>query len=93
MLSTYKELCSVVSDIGQPDLLYKFMEISNHQKKVNRAASAGAGIARIAKKAGISLSAHSEQLAPRLYRLRKDVNLNMRKLPGGRGKPSSSQKR
>ena len=78
MLSTYKELCSVVSDIGQPDLLYKFMEISNHQKKVNRAASAGAGIARIAKKAGISLSAHSEQLAPRLYRLRKDVNLNMR---------------
>ena len=78
MLSTYKELCSVVSDIGQPDLLYKFMEISNHQKKVNRAASAGAGIARIAKKAGMSLSAHSEQLAPRLYRLRKDVNLNMR---------------
>ena len=78
MLSTYKELCSVVSDIGQPDLMYKFMEISNHQKKVNRAASAGAGIARIAKKAGVSLSAHSEQLAPRLYRLRKDVNSNMR---------------
>ena len=29
-LSTYKELCSLASDLNQPDLVYKFMHLANH---------------------------------------------------------------
>ena len=30
-LSTYKELCSLATELGQPDLVYKFMDLANHQ--------------------------------------------------------------
>lgn len=30
-LSTYKELCAMATDLGQPDLVYKFMDLANHQ--------------------------------------------------------------
>lgn len=29
-LSTYRELCSLASDLNQPDLVYKFMNLANH---------------------------------------------------------------
>merc|ERR1719195_2324112 len=29
-LTTYKELCSLASDLNQPDLVYKFMNLANH---------------------------------------------------------------
>lgn len=29
-LSTYKELCSLASDLNQPDLIYKFMHLANN---------------------------------------------------------------
>ena len=29
-LSTYKELCSLASDLNKPDLVYKFMSLANH---------------------------------------------------------------
>ena len=29
-ISTYKELCSIASDLNQPDLIYKFMHLANH---------------------------------------------------------------
>lgn len=29
-LSTYKELCSLASDLNKPDLIYKFMHLANH---------------------------------------------------------------
>ena len=34
-LNTYKELCSIVTDIGQPDLIYKFMDLANYQAMLN----------------------------------------------------------
>lgn len=39
-LSTYKELCSLATDLNQPELIYKFMNLANHNaiwnsKKVN----------------------------------------------------------
>nr|GEU87545.1 proteasome-associated protein ECM29 homolog isoform X1 [Tanacetum cinerariifolium] len=30
-LGTYKELCNLENDMGQPDLIYKFMDLANHQ--------------------------------------------------------------
>ena len=29
-ISTYKELCSLASDLNKPDLVYKFMHLANH---------------------------------------------------------------
>ncbi|KAL3181865.1 hypothetical protein MRX96_008167 [Rhipicephalus microplus] len=29
-LTTYRELCSVATDLNQPDLMYKFMHLANH---------------------------------------------------------------
>lgn len=34
-LSTYKELCSLASDLNQPDLIYKFMQLANHHSQWN----------------------------------------------------------
>jgi proteasome component ECM29 len=51
-LSTYKELCSIVTDIGQPDLIYKFMDLANYQAMLNSSKGAAYGFASIAKRAG-----------------------------------------
>lgn len=29
-LATYKELCALATEMGQPDLLYRFMDLANH---------------------------------------------------------------
>ena len=34
-LSTYKELCSLATDMGQPDLVYKFMHLANYNATWN----------------------------------------------------------
>ena len=34
-LSTYKELCAIASDLNQPDLIYKFMHLANHNATWN----------------------------------------------------------
>ncbi len=34
-LTTYKELCSLASDLNQPDLVYKFMNLANHHAMWN----------------------------------------------------------
>ena len=34
-LSTYKELCSIASDLNQPDLIYKFMHLASHNAMWN----------------------------------------------------------
>jgi proteasome component ECM29 len=48
-LNTYKELCSIVNDIGQPDLIYKFMDLANYQAMLNSSKGAAFGFASIAK--------------------------------------------
>ena len=34
-LSTYKELCAIANDLNQPDLIYKFMHLANHNAMWN----------------------------------------------------------
>ena len=34
-LSTYKELCAIANDLNQPDLIYKFMHLANHNASWN----------------------------------------------------------
>ncbi|KAL4530388.1 hypothetical protein Ndes2437B_g03884 [Nannochloris sp. 'desiccata'] len=67
-LSTYKEICSLANELGQPDLVYRFMQLANHQAAVNASRGAAFGFASVAKLAGDALAPHVATLVPRLYR-------------------------
>ncbi|CAH0699772.1 unnamed protein product [Spodoptera exigua] len=71
-LSTYKELCSLASDLNQPDLLYKFMHLAHHNSMWNSKKGAAFGFHSIALQAGAQLSQHLPKIVPRLYRYRFD---------------------
>ena len=74
-LSTYRELCSLATDLGQPDLIYKFMDLAHHQSAVNAKRGAAFGFAAVAKLAGARLDpAHVAALVPKLYRYQYDPN-------------------
>lgn len=77
-LSTYKELCSLASDLNQPDLVYKFMNLANHHAMWNSRKGAAFGFHMIAAKAGEQLAPFLPQLVPRLYRYQFDPNLSIR---------------
>ena len=82
-LTTYQELCSIVTDIGQPDLIYKFMDLANHQAAMNSSRGAAFGFASIAKRAGDALTPHLEKLVPKLYRMMHDPNPKMQEAVKG----------
>ncbi|GBP15166.1 Proteasome adapter and scaffold protein ECM29 [Eumeta japonica] len=71
-LSTYKELCSLASDLNQPDLLYKFMHLAHHNSVWNSKKGAAFGFHSIALQAGAQLAEHLPKIVPRLYRYRFD---------------------
>uniref|UniRef100_A0A8C8RHE2 Ecm29 proteasome adaptor and scaffold n=1 Tax=Pelusios castaneus TaxID=367368 RepID=A0A8C8RHE2_9SAUR len=77
-LSTYKELCSLASDLSQPDLVYKFMNLANHHAMWNSRKGAAFGFNVIAAKAGEQLAPFLPQLVPRLYRYQFDPNMGIR---------------
>ncbi|XP_062334026.1 proteasome adapter and scaffold protein ECM29 [Osmerus eperlanus] len=77
-LSTYKELCSLASDLNQPDLVYKFMNLANHHAMWNSRKGAAFGFNIIATKAGEQLTPYLPQLIPRLYRYQFDPNMGIR---------------
>ncbi|XP_076026432.1 proteasome adapter and scaffold protein ECM29 isoform X2 [Genypterus blacodes] len=77
-LTTYKELCSLASDLNQPDLVYKFMNLANHHAMWNSRKGAAFGFHMIASKAGEQLAPFLPQLVPRLYRYQFDPNLGIR---------------
>ncbi|CAK7330671.1 unnamed protein product [Dovyalis caffra] len=76
-LSTYKELCSLANEMGQPDLIYKFMDLANHQVSLNSKRGAAFGFSKIAKQAGDALQPHLQLLIPRLVRYQYDPDKNV----------------
>ncbi len=58
-LSTYKELCALATDMGQPDLIYKFMDLANHQASLNSSRGAAFGWA-----SATSCNTHCHRLEP-----------------------------
>ncbi|KAJ9146595.1 hypothetical protein P3X46_028837 [Hevea brasiliensis] len=76
-LSTYKELCNLANEMGQPDLIYKFMDLANHQASLNSKRGAAFGFSKIAKQAGDALQPHLRLLIPRLVRYQYDPDKNV----------------
>ncbi|KAK7866865.1 hypothetical protein R5R35_006031 [Gryllus longicercus] len=71
-LSTYKELCSLASDLNQPDLIYKFMNLANNNAIWNSKKGAAFGFSSIAIASGEQLAAYLPKIVPRLYRYQYD---------------------
>merc|ERR1719244_229958 len=71
-LSTYKELCSLATDMGQPDLVYKFMHLANYNATWNSKKGAAFGFSTIASKAGDQLEPLLPKIIPKLYRYQYD---------------------
>ncbi|KAH7672010.1 proteasome component ECM29 protein [Dioscorea alata] len=81
-LSTYKELCSLANEMGQPDLIYKFMDLANYQASLNSKRGAAFGFSKIAKHAGDALQPHLQLLIPRLVRYQYDPDKNVQDAMG-----------
>ncbi|KAK9810293.1 hypothetical protein WJX72_008148 [[Myrmecia] bisecta] len=77
-ISTYKELCALATDLGQPDLIYRFMDLANHHASLNSSRGAAFGFASIAKLAGEQLEPYVAKLVPKLYRYQYDPNGRVR---------------
>ncbi|CAI5535091.1 unnamed protein product [Closterium sp. Naga37s-1] len=73
-VSTYRELCSVATDMGQPDLIYRLMDIANHHAALNSNRGAAFSFAAVAAEAGAALEPHLPALVPRLLRMMYDPN-------------------
>ncbi|KAL2510922.1 ARM repeat superfamily protein [Abeliophyllum distichum] len=76
-ISTYKELCNLANEMGQPDLIYKFMDLANYQASLNSKRGAAFGFSKIAKLAGDALQPHLRALIPRLVRYQYDPDKNV----------------
>ncbi|KAL3828680.1 hypothetical protein ACJIZ3_017482 [Penstemon smallii] len=81
-LSTYKELCNLANEMGQPDLIYKFMDLANYQASLNSKRGAAFGFSKIAKLAGDALQPHLRELVPRLVRYQYDPDKNVQDAMG-----------
>lgn len=62
--------CNVglANDLGQPDLVYRFMDLANHAASLNSSRGAAFGFAGIAKLAGEQLAPYVTSMVPKLYR-------------------------
>ncbi|XP_011080457.1 proteasome-associated protein ECM29 homolog [Sesamum indicum] len=76
-LGTYKELCNLANEMGQPDLIYKFMDLANYQAALNSKRGAAFGFSKIAKHAGDALQPYLSSLIPRLVRYQYDPDKNV----------------
>lgn len=71
-LSTYRELCSLATDLNQPDLVYKFMNLANHNAIWNSKKGAAFGFSSLASQAGAQLEPYLPSIVPKLYRYQHD---------------------
>lgn len=76
-LSTYKELCSLASDMNQPELVYRFLHLANHNALWNSKKGAAFGFASIASQARKELEPHLKVLVPKLYRYFFILNISI----------------
>jgi proteasome component ECM29 len=73
-ISTYQELCSLASDLNQPDLVYKFMNLANHNVMWASRRGAAFGFQSLMAHAEKELEPYLAKLIPRLYRYQFDPN-------------------
>ncbi|XP_066591555.1 proteasome adapter and scaffold protein ECM29 [Prorops nasuta] len=73
-LSTYREICSLATELQRPDFVYYFMHLANQNVKWNSKKGAGFGFAAIANMASEELNKYLPYIIPKLYRYQFDPN-------------------
>jgi len=75
--TTYKELCQVANELGQPDLVYKFLDLASHHSIWSSKAGAAFSLGSIAA-ANRQLAPQLNSLLPKLYRYQFDPNAKIK---------------
>ncbi|ORE02510.1 ARM repeat-containing protein [Rhizopus microsporus var. microsporus] len=73
-ITTYKELCSLASEMNQPDLIYKFMNLANHNAMWTSRKGAAFGFQNLMALAEKEMEPYLPRLIPKLYRYQFDPN-------------------
>ncbi|KAF7732558.1 hypothetical protein EC973_003305 [Apophysomyces ossiformis] len=73
-ITTYKELCSLASELNQPDLIYKFMHLANHNAAWASRRGAAFGFQNLMALAEKEMEPYLPRLIPKLYRYQFDPN-------------------
>lgn len=71
-LSTYKELCSLASDLNRPDIIYSFMQLANNNANWNSKLGAAFGLQSISGIAKVKMQPYLSKIVPRLFRYKYD---------------------
>ncbi|XP_046742819.1 proteasome adapter and scaffold protein ECM29 [Diprion similis] len=71
-ISTYREICSLASDLNQPELVYRFMHLANDNAVWTSKKGAAFGFSAIATLASDELNKYLPKIIPRLYRYQFD---------------------
>lgn len=71
-LSTYKELCSLASDLNQPEMIYQFMQLANNNASWNSKLGAAFGLKSISGIAKTKMQPFLGKIVPRLFRYKYD---------------------
>ncbi|XP_018049516.1 PREDICTED: proteasome-associated protein ECM29 homolog [Atta colombica] len=71
-LSTYREICSLATELQKPELVYYFMHLANHNAIWTSKKGAAFGFAAIANIARDELNKYLPNIIPRLYRYQFD---------------------
>lgn len=71
-LTTYKELCSLASDLNQPEIIYSFLQLSNNNASWNTRLGAAFGLKSISGVAKVKMQPFLSKIVPRLFRYKYD---------------------
>lgn len=71
-ITTYKELCSLASDLNQPEMIYQFMQLANHNAAWNSKLGAAFGLKSISAAAKAQMQPYLGKIVPRLFRYKYD---------------------
>jgi proteasome component ECM29 len=78
-VSTYKEICNLASDTGNPELIYRFLALSSHSALWQSRKGAAVGIGGLLDQFSMQdflerNPNYAKRLVPKLYRLCRDPN-------------------
>ncbi|XP_052840253.1 LOW QUALITY PROTEIN: proteasome-associated protein ECM29 homolog [Drosophila gunungcola] len=71
-ITTYKELCSLASDLNQPDMIYQFMQLANHNATWTSKLGAAFGLKTLSAESKQKMQPYLGRIIPRLYRYKYD---------------------
>lgn len=76
-ITTYKELCSLASDLNKPDMVYQFMQLANNNSAWRSKLGAAFGLKSLSDDDKSMLEPLMGKIVPRLFRYKYDPTPNI----------------